>query len=117
MENRRIALFAFNGESMCFIHVLLNSLDLKEKGHDIRLIIEGSATRLLPELNRPAHPYHSLYREVVDKGLIDCVCQACAIKMEAYDDILEQGLPFHAELKGHPSFSYYLEKGYEIISM
>ena len=26
---KKVALFAFNGDSMCFIHVLLNALDLK----------------------------------------------------------------------------------------
>lgn len=28
---KKVALFAFNGDSMCFIHVLLNALDLKEE--------------------------------------------------------------------------------------
>ena len=31
----KVALFAFNGELMCFIHVLLNAIDMKEKGYDV----------------------------------------------------------------------------------
>jgi len=37
----KVALFAFNGEPMCFIHVLLNALDMKEKGIDVKTIIAG----------------------------------------------------------------------------
>ena len=31
---RKFALFVYNGDPMCFIHVLLNGLDLKAKGMD-----------------------------------------------------------------------------------
>jgi len=29
---KKVALFAFNGELMCFVHVLLNALEMKDKG-------------------------------------------------------------------------------------
>jgi hypothetical protein len=29
---KKLALFAFNGDSLCFVHVLLNAVDLREKG-------------------------------------------------------------------------------------
>ena len=31
---KKIALFVFNGDPMCFIHVLLNALDMKQKEYD-----------------------------------------------------------------------------------
>ena len=34
---RKFVLFAFNGELMCFIHVLLNALDMQEKGFDVKI--------------------------------------------------------------------------------
>ena len=43
--DKKVAIFAFNGETMCFAHALLNALDMKEKGYDIKLVIEGSATK------------------------------------------------------------------------
>ncbi len=46
---KKLALFAFNGDPMCFIHILLNALDMKEKGFDGKIIIEGSATKLIHE--------------------------------------------------------------------
>ncbi|MCK4604812.1 MAG: hypothetical protein KAU41_09025 [Deltaproteobacteria bacterium] len=47
---KKVALFAFNGELMCFIHVLLNTLDMNERGHEVKIVIEGAATKLVPEL-------------------------------------------------------------------
>ncbi|MFP4067824.1 MAG: hypothetical protein ACLFS5_10045 [Spirochaetaceae bacterium] len=38
---RKFALFAFNGDPMCFVHVLLNALDIKEQGHEVALVVEG----------------------------------------------------------------------------
>ena len=78
---KRVALFAFNGDPVCFIHVLLNGLDMQEKGYDVKLVIEGSATKLVKDLASPEAPLHGLYEKVKTAGLIDCVCKACATKM------------------------------------
>ena len=40
---KKVALFVFNGDPMCFIHVLLNALDLFEKGNEVKTVIEGSS--------------------------------------------------------------------------
>ena len=48
MLNKRmekVALFAFKGEPMCFIHVLLNALDMSKRGYEVKIVIEGAATR------------------------------------------------------------------------
>lgn len=36
----KVALFAFNGEPMCFVHVLLNALDMKKKGIDVKCTVQ-----------------------------------------------------------------------------
>jgi len=36
---------------MCFIHVLLNALDMQAKGYAPKIIIEGAAVKLIPELD------------------------------------------------------------------
>jgi len=66
----KIALFAFNGDPMCFIHVLLNALDFCEKDSEIKLVIEGSATKLIPELDRADHPLHRLYQRAKKEVLL-----------------------------------------------
>ena len=42
---KKIVLFAFNGEFICFMHVLLNALDMNKKGYDVRIVIEGAANK------------------------------------------------------------------------
>lgn len=113
---KKIALFAFNGEAMCFVHVLLNALDMKAKGYEVKVIIEGSATKLVEELADESKPFANLYQKVKDQGLIDCVCKACASKMNSLHSAMGQQLPLCDELSGHPSMAKYMEQGFEIIT-
>ena len=39
--DRKIAVFAFEGELLCFGHALINAINFKEKGYDVKLIMEG----------------------------------------------------------------------------
>ena len=114
---KKFALFAFNGDPMCFVHVLLNTLETEKQGHSVKLIIEGSATKLIPDLVAPGAPLGHLFEEVRSKGLIDCVCNACAEKMGVIAAVRELNLPLCAEMKGHPSMARYVEEGYEIITL
>ena len=112
---RNIALFAFNGDPMCFIHVLLNALDMKEKGDDVKIIFEGAATKLVPELVKKDHPLSSLYQKAKALNLIDGVCKACSNKMGTLEAVKTEGLKFLDEMTGHPSISRYRQEGFEII--
>ncbi len=113
---QKVALVAFNGEPMCFVHVLLNALDMQARGYEVRVVIEGSATRTANALAEPSAQFHKVYQQVKDQGLIDCVCRACSAKMEALPGIEAQGLPLCGEMVGHPSLARYLEAGYTIIT-
>ena len=113
--NKKVAIFAFNGEMMCFAHALLNALDMREKGYDIKLIIEGSATRQIKELSEPDKPFAKIYGKTKEAGLIDCVCQACATQTGSLDSAKEQNLPLCSEMSGHPSMARYLGDGYQVL--
>lgn len=113
---KKVALVAFNGEEMCFVHVLLNGLEMREKGWDVAVIIEGSATKLIQKMNLQDSPFHELYIRVKDMGLIECVCQACSHKMGVLDEVKAQDLPLCTMLNGHPSMASYIDEGYEIIT-
>lgn len=116
MRMKKIALFAFNGEFMCFIHVLLNALDMHEKGYEPKIVIEGSATKLVPELAKTANPMFSLYEKAKGLGLIDGACKACATKMGTLEDIKTEGLRLLDDMNGHPSIARYQKDGFEIIT-
>jgi len=113
---KKFVLVTFNGEPMCFAHVLLNALDMKEKGYDVKVVVEGAATKLLNKLNNDEEPFGKLFLQVKDKGIIDCVCHACSIKMGTFESAKDQGLPMCNDMMGHPPLSGYLEQGYQIIT-
>jgi hypothetical protein len=113
----KVAIFAFEGEMMCFVHALMYAEEMKEKGHDVKLIIEGSATKLIKELADPEAPFGKLFQNVKTLGLVDCVCQACSKKMGGYDSAVEQGFTICAEMKGHPSLLRYIQDGYKVVTL
>jgi len=114
---KRIAIFAFNGEPRCFAHALINALDMQERGFDVKLVIEGSATKLVRKFMDATNPFYRLYEKAREAGLIDCVCKACANRMAVLPSVEAQELPVCDEMHGHPSMARYIEEGYEIIAV
>ena len=113
---RKVALFAFNGETMCFVHVLINAIEMVERGYEVKLIIEGSACKQIEELDDTDKPFSNLYRKVKELGILDCVCKACSNKMETHESAVSQDLNLCGELGGHPSIARYMDDGYEILT-
>jgi hypothetical protein len=113
---KKAALFVFNGDPVCFIHVLLNGLDMKAKGMDGRIIVEGAATALLPKLAQQENPLHKLWEKAKSQGIVEGVCKGCALKMGTADEAVNQGLALLDDMSGHPSMSRYIEEGFEVIS-
>ena len=88
---KKIALFVFNGDPMCFVHVILNALDLREKGNEVKVIVEGSATKLAAEFENEKNPFYKLYQKLKDSGLIDCYCKACSNKIGILEHVEKLG--------------------------
>jgi hypothetical protein len=112
----KTALFAFNGELMCFVHVLLNALDMHERGQEAAVVFEGSATALVPELAKSDNPFHQLYVQAKDTGLIAGACKACSSKMGVLEAVKSEGLAMLDAMKGHPSMAGWMERGYTVIT-
>ncbi len=112
---KKIALFAFNGDAICFVHVLLNALDMKQKGMDVKIVIEGSATKLVPEMAKEGNPLHAHYMKAKEERLIDVACKACSSKMNVLAEVRDEGIPLADEMFGHPSMARYMNDGYEVI--
>ena len=113
---RKVALFAFNGELMCFVHVLLNALDMKDRGYAVKIVIEGSATGLIPQIANKQNPFNSLYLKVKKLDLVDGACKACSNKMGVIEAVREEGLPLLGDMTGHPGMARYQDEGFEIIT-
>ena len=113
---KKFCLFVFNGDPMCFIHVLLNAQDMKDRGDLTGVVIEGAATRLLPELAQDKNPLHALWKKTKTAGLITGVCKACSKKMGTMDSAISQGLNLLDDIGGHPSIAKFRDEGFEVIT-
>lgn len=114
---RKIAIFAFDGELMCFAHALLNAIDLHEKGYDVKLIIEGAATKLIEDFQKPETPFYELFNKCVSTGILESVCKGCAAKMKTLQICENKGYNIDGSMSGHPPMEKYIAFGYEIISL
>ena len=117
MKANKTAIFAFKGNPICFVHVLLNAIDLHEKDGEVKVVLEGEATKIIIELREPEHPLHALYEKVKNLDLIDAVCRACAVKMGALEAVEAEGLRVADDMAGHAGMAPYIEQGYEIITL
>ncbi len=109
-------LYAFNGELMCFIHVLLNGLDMNQKGIETIIIFEGASVSLIPELEKDDNPFHKLYCKAKNAELLAGVCKACANKMGVLEAVKKAQLPLIGDMAGHPSIAEFQKQGYSVLT-
>ena len=112
----KVALVAFRGELLCFVHVLFNALDMRRRGFEVKIVLEGGSVVQARELGQPGRPHSELFAEVCAAGLIDAVCRACAHKMGALESCERLGLPLRGEMQGHVPLADYVAQGYQVIT-
>jgi hypothetical protein len=113
---KKVVVFAFSGDPASFAHAMLNAVDMKDRGYDVKVVVEGDATKLLSLLRNETKPFADVYRQFRDRGLIDCVCRACATKNGVVPVVIEQNLKFGDDMAGHPAMAAYMEQGYEVVT-
>lgn len=112
---QKTVLFAFRDDPLCFVHVLLNALDLEAKGFQAGIVLEGGATTLVALMEQPGHFLHPLYRKARDKGLLFGACRACSAKLGALEAVEKAGVPLLDDMSGHPGVAGYQQQGYTVL--
>jgi hypothetical protein len=112
----KMALFVFNGSPMCFVHVLLNALDMHAKGDTVRIVMEGESTQLVDQLAQPDNWLHGLWEKARAQNLIAGACRACSQKLGARPAVEKNSLALLDDMNGHPGMAAFREQGYEIIT-
>ena len=112
----KVAMFVFNGSPMCFVHVLLNALDMHGHGDAVQIVMEGEATKLVAELAKPDNWLHGLWQKARGANLVAGACKACAQKLGAKAGIEAEDLPFLDDMSGHPGMVAFRDRGYEIMT-
>ena len=70
----KVAMFVFNGSPICFVHVLLNALDMHGRGDAVQIVMEGEATQLVAELAKPDNWLHNLWQKACGENLVAGAC-------------------------------------------
>lgn len=119
---RRILFVLFAGDECRQAHAFWYALDLHRKGHDTRLILEGPATQLLPEIDRPDSALGALLRETKAAGLLAGSCHRASIgcggtgsTSPAVQAAQAHGVPLLSDLDGHAGLEPFVNDGYEIV--
>ncbi len=113
---QKVAMFVFNGSPMCFVHVLLNALDMHARGDRVQIVMEGESTQLVEQLAQPDNWLHGLWRKACGQNLVAGACKACTQKLGARPTVEKNNLVLLDDMNGHPGMAAFREKGYEIIT-
>ena len=113
---QKVAMFVFNGSPMCFVHVLLNALDMHARGDRVQIVMEGEATQLVETLAQPDNWLHGLWQKACAQDLVAGACKACAQKLGARPAVEKNSLALLDDMNGHPGMAVFRERGYEVIT-
>ncbi|MCT4631644.1 MAG: hypothetical protein N4A76_02770 [Firmicutes bacterium] len=110
---KKYLFYVMRGQKMCFVHVLLNAMDLQESGHEVKIIFEGESVQL-PKIFEEER--FGLYMKAKEKTLFAGVCYACSLQLGVLD--YNEGLdyPLIKDMNGHAGMKAYLENGFEVIT-
>lgn len=110
---KKYLFYGMTGEKMCFQHILMNAVDLSEKGYEVKIIFEGASVKLVPVFEEEKTP---IYVKAKEKGLIAGVCFACTKVINVYDEVVKSELELINDMMGHAGIARYADE-YEVISM
>lgn len=105
--------YVMRGQKMCFVHVLLNALDLAKDGHEVKIIFEGESVKLPKVLEEEKS---SLYLQAKEKGLFAGVCYACSLQLDVLEFNKDLEYPLIKDMNGHAGIKVYVDKGYNVVT-
>ncbi|AKI97273.1 hypothetical protein [Kosmotoga pacifica] len=113
---KKAAILTFTSEKSVFFHALINVIDMKDKGMDTILILEGASTKFLEDMVREDRDFHQLYLKLKERAIIGAICFACSKMTKTLELAESEFLPICGSLEGHVPLNEYVEAGYQIIT-
>jgi len=121
---RKFLFLLFSDDSCRQNHALMYALDLHNKGFEVRLILEGPATKLLADFARPDSRAGELLRQAHRAGIVAGACArasgGCASgdpTRKVTDVAHTHGIALLADLDGHAGIEPFVREGYEVIAL
>ena len=111
---RKILFYAMMGEKMCLMHALMNAVDLKAAGHEVKVIFEGKSVLMPAQLEEEKNPH---YMKAKEQGLLAGICYACSVQLKVEEQNAALGLPMLKDMFGHAGVRPFVAEGYEVITL
>jgi len=118
---RKMLFVVFTDDDCKLNHAFLYANDLKEKGHRVKIILEGVATKVVNKLEQEGSEYFKkLFGKALDNNLIAGACEKASSGCQTPDisvmSIMKKNqISMLNQLNGHASISEYLDDGYELV--
>lgn len=100
-------------------HSMAYSKELKERGHEVRLIFDGAGTEWLAKWGEPQDDddrrMGAFFNALKGMELAYAVCDFCAGAFGVHQQLRAQAEPLTAEYMSHPSFASLFEDGFEVV--
>ncbi len=102
-------------------HSMLYSKELKERGHEVRLIFDGASTQWLDKWGAPQDDddriMGAFFERLKDAGLTYVVCDFCSAAFNVRAALEARGEPLAAEYMNHPSVASIIEDGFQLVTL
>ncbi len=102
-------------------HSMLYSKELKERGHEVRLIFDGASTQWLDKWGDPQDDddriMGAFFDQLKDAGLTYVVCDFCSAAFNVRAALEARGEPLAAEYMNHPSVASIIEDGFQLVTL
>lgn len=96
------------------LHALLYAKQARVAGLQVELIFDGGGVEWAAALPTHEH-YKTLYRELLEGGVIQGVCSFCAGAFSVEDELKALGAEFISEDNGHPNIGKRIAEGWEAL--
>ena len=123
-RKRKILFVLFSDDTCRQNHAFMYALDLHKNGYDVRVIIEGAATKVMTELALPDSRTGQLLRKAHEAGLVAGACARASSGCASGDparDVAEiartHGIALLSDMDGHASIEPFVRDGYEVVAL
>ena len=104
------------------IHALRYALDLHQKGHVARIILEGRATCHIPEIADPHSEFGRLLAQAASEGLVAGACRTASSRRCSDNDCRDvasltcsHSIKLLDDADGHASIEPFVRDGFQVI--
>jgi hypothetical protein len=119
MTIQKILFVLFSTDSCKRNHALMYALDLEQKGHTVRIILEGEATRGLSEREGR---FAELFGTALERGIVAGACKTASCGCSTSDPernvtaiAAGLGIPLLDDMGGHASIETYIADGFSVV--